>query len=95
MEGSATWKLSRLIFADEEVAIERLRVQQSQARSRLAGEVLRALFDWQRARVQLDDATLDEVERLEASLRELESVVLLDVLTGGWFSAWLTSQKAD
>ena len=69
--------------------MERLRVQQVQLRSRLAGEVLRALFDWQRARLALADPSLDEPEHLEAAVREVEAVATLDILTGGWFSSWL------
>ena len=89
IEGTVTWRLGQLIFAHEEIAIERLRVQQSQLRSRIAGEVLRALFDWQRARMLLADPSIDETERLDATLREAECVATLDVLTGGWFSSWL------
>ncbi|HNS98538.1 MAG TPA: hypothetical protein PLJ27_03685 [Polyangiaceae bacterium] len=89
VEGVLTWRLSRLLFVDEELSMERLRVQQVQLRSRLAGEVLRALFDWQRARLALADPSLDEPEHLEAAVREVEAVATLDILTGGWFSSWL------
>jgi hypothetical protein len=89
MEGRLTWKLDRLLFVDAELSMERLRVQQMQLRSRLAGEVLRALFDWQRARLAVADPALDDAEHLEAVLREAEAAAVLDVLTGGWFSSWL------
>ncbi len=89
MEGRLTWKLDRLLFVDSELSMERLRVQQMQLRSRLAGEVLRALFDWQRARLAVADPGLDDAEHLEAVLREAEAAAVLDVLTGGWFSSWL------
>ena len=89
VEGVLTWKLNRLLFVDEELSMERLRVQQVQLRSRLAGEVLRALFDWQRARLAVADPSLDDAEHLEAVLREAEATAMLDVLTGGWFSSWL------
>lgn len=89
MEGRLTWKLDRLLFVDAELSMERLRVQRMQLRSRLAGEVLRALFDWQRARVAVADPALDDGEHLEAVLREAEATAVLDVLTGGWFSSWL------
>jgi hypothetical protein len=89
LEGRLMWKLDRLVFVDSELSMERVRVQQVQLRSRLAGEVLRALFDWQRAKVALEDPSLDEEETLEAVLREAEATAILDVLTGGWFSSWL------
>ena len=93
IEGTVTWKLNRLLFADEELSIERLRVQQTQARSRLSGEVLKALFDWQRATAQLEDPSLDDVEKVEALIRESEALALLDVLTSGWFSTWLATRE--
>ncbi len=89
VEGVLTWKLNRLLFVDEELSMERLRVQQVQLRSRLAGEVLRALFDWQRARLAVADPSLDDAEHVEAVIREAEATAMLDVLTGGWFSSWL------
>ena len=64
-------------------------MQQVQLRSRLAGEVLRALFDWQRARLAVADPSLDDAEHVEAVIREAEATAMLDVLTGGWFSSWL------
>ena len=93
VEGTATWKLNRLVFADEELSIERLRVQQSQARSKLAGEVLKALFEWQRSRTLMEDPSIDDAERLEAIRRESEALAILDVLTAGWFSSWLASEN--
>ena len=89
VEGMLTWRLNRLLFVDEELSMERLRVQQVQLRSRLAGEVLQALFDWQRARLAIADPSLDDAEHLEAVMREAEATAMLDVLTGGWFSSWL------
>lgn len=89
LEGRLTWKLDRLLFVDEELSMERLRVQRMQVRSRLAGDVLRALFDWQRARMAAADVALDDTEHVDAIVREAEAEALLDVLTGGWFSAWL------
>ena len=93
IEGTVTWKLNRLLFVNEELSMERLRIQQSQARSKLAGEVLKALFEWQRAQILLQDPDIDDAERIEAAIKEAESIVLLDVLTGGWFSSWLATGK--
>ncbi len=91
LEGKLTWRLDRLLFADDEVAVEKLRVQRIQQRAQLAGKVLQALFAWQRARLAAEDASLRDDERLEAWLGASEAEATLDVLTGGWFARWLAS----
>jgi hypothetical protein len=83
LEGRLTWRLDRLVFADEEPGIERIRLERVELRSRLAGRALEALFAWQRA--ELDARAGDSAE---AALRLLEAETTLDVLTGGWFGAW-------
>lgn len=92
LEGRLTWRLDRLVFADEEVAVEKLRAQRAQQRAQVAGKVLAALFEWQRARRAAEDAGLTDAERGEAWIRASEAEAALDVLTGGWFSSWLESQ---
>lgn len=95
VEGRLTWKLDRLLFVDEELSMERLRVQRVRTRSQIAGEVLRALFDWQRARLALADPGLNDSDFVEASIREAEAAAVLDVLTGGWFCAWLEKGEIE
>lgn len=94
IEGRLTWRLDRLLFADEEVAIEKLRIQRTQHRTQLAGKVLATLFDWQRARRAADDTSLPDEERAEAWLRASEAEAALEVLTGGWFAGWLAKSGA-
>lgn len=89
VEARLMWKLNRLVFADEELPIERFALQKQQERARLAGQVLKALFAWQRARLAAVDPSLDSSELVEAAVREAESMTLVDVLTAGWFSSWL------
>lgn len=89
IEGRLTWKLDRLLFVDEELSMERLRLHRVRLRGQLAGQVLTALFDWQRARLAQSDPALDDAQHLEAVVRESEAAAMLDVLTAGWFSAWL------
>lgn len=89
VEARLMWKLDRLVFADEELPIERFALQKQQERGRLAGQVLKALFEWERARLATLDPSLDGSELLEATVREAESMTLVDVLTAGWFSSWL------
>lgn len=85
-EARLTWQLNRLVFADEEVDAERLRLKWADARSALVERVLAALFSWQKALLQAHDATLTPEQQSAAQLAALEAETTLDVLTGGWFS---------
>lgn len=87
LEARMTWRLNRLVFADEEVPVERVRLDRTEARMRIAGKVLEAFFEWQRARsIEADDA-LSSQEHAAAEQRESEARERLDVLTDGWFGA--------
>ncbi len=92
LEARATWRLDRLVFADDEVAIERLRDQRAEAQAKLVGHVLDLLFAWQRASTAAADPKRTPEERLEATLRRIEAEAALDVTTDGWFSRWLSSR---
>ncbi len=86
VEGRVLFRLDRLVFADEEVAIERLRADAVIERERIAHRVLEELGKWQRAQLDLTLSPADSAERVEAALRQIEAESALDVLTGGWFS---------
>ncbi|MDP9035489.1 MAG: hypothetical protein M3O50_11840 [Myxococcota bacterium] len=86
LELRMTWRFDRLLFAGDEPALEKLRIEREDARSRLANTTLEALFTWQRAAVDLHGAIVGSREQLEAGLRVAEAAAKLDVLTGGWFS---------
>jgi hypothetical protein len=88
LEARLTFRLDRLLFADEEIAVERARLDRSEVRSRTAAKVLQALFDWQKAYVLSQDEGLPAEDRFTAVLREAESGAILDVMTGGWFGAY-------
>jgi hypothetical protein len=85
-EGQATWRLDRLVFADEEIQVEHLVRNRARADSLLTEQVLKTLFAWQRARLTAAREDLDPETRLEARIKALEAALRLDVLTGGWFS---------
>lgn len=85
LEARATWRFDRLLFADDEVPLERMRHERGEARSRLTARVLELLAAWQRARLVEDDAARPVDERVEAMLKALETEAALDVVTGGWF----------
>lgn len=92
LEARATFRLDRLVFADDELAIEKLRITRAAERGRLVAKVLELLDTWQRARTAEADPAAAPDARARASLAAAASEASLDVLTGGWFSkAILTS----
>ncbi len=91
LEARVTFRLDRLLFADEEIVVERARLDRSEQRLRITAKVLQALFEWQKAHAMLQDATLSAEERFAAVLREAESGAILDLMTGGWFGAYRTA----
>jgi hypothetical protein len=91
LEGRVLFRLDRLVFAEDEVAIERLRADAILERERIAHRVLEELARWQRAQIDLTSSPSDSAERVEAALRVIEAESALDVLTGGWFSHALLS----
>jgi hypothetical protein len=93
-EARLTWQLDRALFARDELAVERLRAQAREDRSRVAREVLDALLDWQRSRQAQASPLATDDEREVANLRELGAVARLDVLTEGWFSRTLEQNGA-
>lgn len=86
LEARATWRLDRVVFSDDEVALERLRRERAEAQRKLSDRVLEALFAWQRARAREADPARSPEERLEATLAAIEAEATLDILTGGWFT---------
>ncbi|HSO34103.1 MAG TPA: hypothetical protein VLT33_16325 [Labilithrix sp.] len=98
LEARLTWRLDRLLYADDEPAFERMRLERHDARARIAGRVLEALFHWQRAWLEVRWAQAASREareppnrpsrdEVEASLRVVEAEATLDVLTAGWFTS--------
>ncbi|HET7538885.1 MAG TPA: hypothetical protein VFK05_03410 [Polyangiaceae bacterium] len=86
IEARLTWHLDRLLFADEEVPLERLQIERDAAERRLIDYVLERLSLWQRGRVRAADPNSDPEQRESAFLNAIAAAVELDVLTDGWFS---------
>jgi hypothetical protein len=86
LEARLTWHLDRLVFADEEVTLERLQIEHDAAERRLIDYVLERLELWQRGRVRAADPDTEPEQRESAELSALAAAVELDVLTDGWFS---------
>lgn len=88
-EGRLTWRLDRVLYADDEPAFERIKLERHDARARIASRTLEALFHWQRAWIDLRSLpplSKGTREEVDAALRVLEAEAALDVLTGGWFT---------
>jgi hypothetical protein len=85
-EARLTWHLDRLVFADEEVPVERLHHEWDAAERHLIADVLGRLLAWQRGRFRAQNPDLEPEQRQTAELEALGATVELDVLTGGWFS---------
>ncbi|MFO0762595.1 MAG: hypothetical protein U0359_39510 [Byssovorax sp.] len=91
VEARATFRLDRLLFADDELGFERMREQRAEQQQRLRARVLERLFAWQRASALAADPSAAPEENLTARLHAAEAEVELDVLTGGAFSRWRAS----
>ncbi len=92
-EARLSWRLDRLVFADEEVAIERIRVERTELKQRIAGKVVELAIRWQRARRAANDPELLPAERDEAAIVAVECLLGLDALTGGAATSILLSNN--
>lgn len=90
-EARLSWRLDRLVFADEEVAIERIRVERTELKQRIASKVVELAIRWQRARRAANDPELLPAERDEAAIVAVECLLGLDALTGGAATSILLS----
>lgn len=95
LEARATFRLDRLVFADDEIAVERLRISRAAERTRLVAKVLELLDAWQRARAAEADPAAKPEARQRARLAAVTAEVSLDVLTGGWFSKAIAAPPCD
>jgi hypothetical protein len=86
VEGEVRWQFDRLVFASEEVSVERLRLAAEQQRARWVERVLDWVFRWQSATARLLDPALADEQRLQAMLHAQQAASALDVLSGGWFT---------
>ena len=84
MEAQLTFRLNRLVFADEEVALERLRIARERSVEDRTERVLARLARWHRA-LSRERTLPEEAARGTARLERLDVQMELDVLTGGWF----------
>jgi len=88
LEARATWSLDRLVFASEEVPIERLRDKVRDEHAAAGRRAVDLLFRWQRAAYRVIDPTAHPDQCPAAWLAEQQLAAELDVLTDGWLSRW-------
>lgn len=86
LEASATFRLDRLLFASEELNVERERRQASEEHLKLERSVLDALLALFRARQLGCIPGIEEGARAEQLIRVAERFSELDGLTAGWFA---------
>jgi hypothetical protein len=86
LEVRLTWRLDRILYSGDEPTLERLRLEREQARSHVATRAVEALFAWQRAEADHEQANPGSREEVEARLRVVEARTVLDVMTDGWFT---------
>jgi hypothetical protein len=86
LEAQATFRLNRLVFADEEVPLERVRLERERMNERLEARVTAAVVVWHRA-LSHELAAPDADARGRAALARVDAEIALDVLTDGWFGA--------
>jgi hypothetical protein len=55
--------------------------------------VLETLFAWQKWSARASDGNATAEEHLAAELGALQAEAELDILTGGWFTAWRTKRE--
>jgi len=83
VEARLSWRLDRLVFADEEVSIERLKLDRAELKQKVASRVIDLTLRWQRARRAAADSDRLPVEREEAALVATEALLALDAYTDG------------
>ncbi|MCA9620653.1 MAG: hypothetical protein KC731_16635 [Myxococcales bacterium] len=86
LEARTSWRLDRLVFASEEIAIERMRRAEHARAQAKRQQVVDLLGAFLRARLKSRDPALDTQACLEAVLVAEHLALQLDVVTDGWFS---------
>jgi hypothetical protein len=94
LEAQATFRLNRLIFADEEVPLERLRIERERLNERLEIRVLARVVAWHRA-LSREWSAPDPETRGRAAVARVDAEIELDALTDGWFGARVRRLRLD
>lgn len=87
LEASAVFRLDRLVFAHEELTVERARQDASEQRLKLEARVQAAVLALYRAHELGCAAERDDPQSALELVKAVEQFAELDNLTAGWFSA--------
>lgn len=90
LEGRATFSLDRLVFASEEVPLERLRLDRVRMDRQHEIEALTWLRRFARATAILCTTDLDPDTAARSAGDQIEALLTLDALTAGWFQNEVT-----
>ncbi|HEX2734413.1 MAG TPA: hypothetical protein VHM70_22545 [Polyangiaceae bacterium] len=93
LEGEVRWQFDRLVFASEEVPLQRLRLVLELQQARRVEQTLDWVFRWQHGVMRSLDVSLEPEARLEGLLRAEQARAALDVLSEGWFSAHVSGRR--
>jgi hypothetical protein len=86
LEVSATFRLDRLVFAHEELVVQRLRLRDGEDRLKLEARVRGGVLEVFHARELTCALDPSDPGRPAERLKLLEQLAELDALTAGWFS---------
>ena len=86
LEASATFRLDRLVFAREELTVERLRIRAGAERLKLEARVRETVLGLFRARQLACSVEPEDPARAPQIIKALELFEELDALTAGWSS---------
>lgn len=89
IEARFSFRLDRLVFADEEVPLERLRLERLELKQKIATRVIELVVRWAKADRLSRDSLLLDIEREAAAATALEALAALDAYTGGLASRLL------
>lgn len=84
-ETRLSWRLDRLAYSHDELAIERLNLRAQAARQALTVRVLAALESWLQARLAWSGEAPFEAPRASHLLATAQAAAQLEVMTEGWF----------
>jgi len=88
LEARTTWELNRLVFASEEVRIERMQHRVRDEAQDIQRRIVSTLLDWQGTRARMMQPTVHPEQCFELWLEIQQFAISLDVDTGGWFRKW-------
>lgn len=88
LEARANWSLGRLLFASEELQVERWRQKNQRQRRRQQRRLIRQLQAWQKSMLALHYLVESPADCWKHWLREQQLAASLQRLTRGWFELW-------